>query len=150
MSLVFLRTGVERTDHEAHETLLAEPIGNSLYELKSIPKFITTLNYGDIVKAENDPLTISKVIAPSGYQTFRIVFLKGTNEKVHREVVHSLSKWHAVGELIYIGLYAVSVAPEGDIQAIRGYLSDLKQRKRLLYEPDTPLDHLFLALAENK
>jgi hypothetical protein len=150
MSAVFLKADIVRANGETHETLLAEPLGDDLYELKSIPNLITTLNYDDIVKAVGDPLTITDVVVPSGYQTFRMVFLKGTSKKVHQEVAHSLRRWEATAQLVYEGLYAISVSPDGDIQAVRTYLDELKHRQILLYEPTTPLDQLLLISVENK
>jgi len=148
MNALFLKASSLQANREVHETLLAEPLGKNLYELKSIPTLITSLNYGDIVTAIDDPLRIVEVIVPSGFQTFRIAFLQGTNEIEHREVVYSLRKWQAVAEMVYTSFYAISVAPHGNMQAIRAYLSGLKQRQKLLYEPDTPLDQLLLVIAE--
>lgn len=149
MGAIFLRADVVQANNESHETILAEPLGNDLYELKSIPKLIPKLNYGDIVKAVDDPPTITGVVTPSGYQTFRMAFLKGTSEKVHKEVTFSIRQWQATAEPVYKGLYAVSLAPDGDMQALRAYLAGLKQRQILLYEPDTPLNRLLLVIAEN-
>ena len=149
MNEVVLRARVVLEDRQTQETILAEALGNDLYELRTIPKLIPEFNYGDIVRAAGDPLTINEVVTHSGYQTLRVVFLKGTAEKLHQEVVHSVRKWQARAEMISAGFYAISVAPEGDVEAICTYLSELRQRQILLHEPDTSLSNLLLTVAQN-
>lgn len=146
--LVSLTLEVERPNHHSHATLLAEPLGNDLYEIRTIPILTNALNFGDVVKAvalpSNPTPLITEIVIPSGYRTLRIVFLKSVCEAAQREIIYSLHKWQATHEAICDRFYAISVSPDGDIQAIRAYLDDLKRRKFLIYEPDIPLDKILL------
>jgi len=66
------------------ESLWALPLGNDLYEIRNSPFYAYGLNWGDVVRATTDNLTLKlevrSVVTPSGNKTLRVFFDGALNQ----------------------------------------------------------------------
>jgi hypothetical protein len=147
-NLTLVQISDSQSKRRYQETLLAESMGNDLYEIKSIPRFTNEVNYKDIVRAavlisDTYPI-VSEVVIKSGFRTIRIAFNKIVAEKEQREILYSLQKQQTIHETICEGFYVLNVFPNGNTQSILNYLLGLKNRGYLLFEPDVSLEEILL------
>jgi hypothetical protein len=108
------------------EYLWATTLGRDLYELLNIPFNVYGLNHRDVVRAtahqaHPDP-EIRFVVRRSGHRTLRILFVRGVPRAVELETLGILKPLGVGFEGGGDGLYALDLAPEGDLAAVCGRL----------------------------
>ena len=132
----------------------ARALGNDPYQLDNVPFLAYDLNLGDVVRATPDgpglAPEIRRVVIRSGHRTLRVYFAASVREELRlqllRSLVPSVSFERADGTL-----FALDVAPDGDIDDIRTELDEWVQEGGAEYETcearvdnsfdDKPEDH---------
>lgn len=148
--LVLIKIEHLEVNGNTEETLWAKPLGQDLYEIRSLPKFIENMNALDIVRAIasdfNDQPLVTETVSKSGHETIRFLFLKSSSFN-REDVLRRLRALGAVTEEVGRGFWAVDVDPERDYQKIRDYLSALRVQGVLECELDVGMSGLMRAWA---
>ena len=124
------------------EQLWAEPLGDDLYRIESLPFYAYDVHFRDIIRAvqrapDDELLTVVEVVRPSGYKTLRVMF---DMELPHEEVEHLLGALtarkveyeHSEGYF-----YALNVPPDADYEGVCRMLWSLENAGSLNYETGT-------------
>ena len=92
------------------ESLWASPLGNALFELRSVPFFEYNLNLQDIVRCdESNPIPwVLEVVSRSGQETLRVVFGESADPSFVNETIAAMRERGAVVEPGGNRFYAVS------------------------------------------
>jgi len=124
------------------ESLWALPLGNDLYEIRNSPFYAYGLNWGDVVRATTDNLTLKlevrSVVTPSGNKTLRVFFDGALNQDEQHAVLSSAQNLGFSWERATDCLVAIDVHPESNYQAVCDKLWELEQNGTLAYETCEP------------
>jgi hypothetical protein len=120
------------------EAMWAKPLGEDLFEIRSVPFHAYGLSFGDVVRAA-EPATnrkpmVSAVIRAIGYRTLRIFFAEAVVEASRLELLRSLHDLQASFERATERLFALDVEPEGNYQAVCAHVAKWESDGRLEYE----------------
>jgi hypothetical protein len=120
------------------ESMWAKPLGNNLCQIDNIPFYAYGINYRDIVKVDSSNETkkplVLEVVEPSGYNTLRIVFDKKFDKAQQNKLFEALKDYKADVERASEQYVALSVAPNGDYDAVYDKLTKLEQNGLLEFE----------------
>lgn len=120
------------------ESMWAKPLGDDLYEIHNVPFYAYGLNYFDLVKVDSKDRTkkpiVLKVITPSGYQTFRVVFDETFNRKLQNKLFDEIKQYKAEVERATEKYVAIFIEPDGDYNGIYDKLLALEQKGVLEFE----------------
>jgi len=118
------------------EPLWAKPLGESQYEVRSIPFLADNLNFKDTVDVQassvNQRLYIRKVIRRSGHMTLGIDFFENADEAQRHQILNQLSFMQtryerpAGSEELYA--FAIDIGPQCDPTTIYNYLRTLEEQ----------------------
>lgn len=116
----------------------ALPLGGDLYEIRNTPFYAYGINWGDIVRADNNDPTLKpevrEVVAPSGNKTLRVFLNKELGQAEQDAVLSSLQYLDISWERANDHYVAIDVHPESDYQAVCDKLMELEQDGTLAYE----------------
>jgi hypothetical protein len=146
--LVLIKIKNIEVNGSTEETLWAKPLGQDLFEIRSLPKFVENINARDIVRAiasdsDSQPL-VQKTVSRSGHKTIRFLFLKSSG--LNREdILRRLKALGATLEEVSRGYWAADVDAEGNYQKICNYLSSLSVKGILECELDVGMKGLMQA-----
>lgn len=116
----------------------ALPLGGDLYEIRNTPFYAYGINWGDIVRADNNDPTLKpevrEVVAPSGNKTLRVFLNKELGQAEQDAVLSSLQYLDISWERANAHYVAIDVHPESDYQAVCDKLMELEQEGTLAYE----------------
>jgi len=120
------------------ESLWARPMGDDRYAIENIPFYAYDLNYGDIVEAraaapELKP-SVLRVVERSGHRTIRVFFQDSVTEEERTRHLRSLDDMHVTFERCKERYYALDLAPEASIDAVRDRLDEFAAGGVLEYE----------------
>lgn len=120
------------------ESMWALPLGADLYEIRNTPFYAYGINWGDIVRADNNDPTLKpevrEVVAPSGNKTLRVFLNKELGQAEQDAVLSSLQYLDISWERANDHYVAIDVHPESDYQAVCDKLMELEQEGTLAYE----------------
>lgn len=120
------------------ESMWALPLGGDLYEIRNTPFYAYGINWGDIVRADNNDPTLKpevrEVVAPSGNKTLRVFLNKELGQAEQDAVLSSLQYLDISWERANDHYVAIDVHPESDYQAVCDKLMELEQEGTLAYE----------------
>ncbi len=148
--LVLVKIKNVEVNGSAEETLWAKPLGQDLFEIRSLPKFIENINVRDVVRAiasesDNHPL-VQETVSRSGHKTIRFLFLRAS--RLNREdILRRLKALGVTVEEVGRELWAADVDNREDYQKTYDYLSLLKAQGFIECELDVGMRGLMQAWA---
>jgi hypothetical protein len=101
-------------------------------------------NFGDVVKAiaATPGVHPSVLEKRSGHETLHFAFSQKAPVAERQKILDALKKRQTTPEMVYEDFYTIDVDPQNDYEAICDYLSSLKMRGLLMYEPDIDMQAL--------
>ena len=124
------------------EPLWAEPLGDDLYRLESVPFYAYDVHFRDVVRAvpraSDDELpTVVEVIQPGGYKTLRVMFDMDMLPDEIQHLLGALTDRQVEYEQGQGYFYALNVPPDADYEGVCRMLWSLENAGRLNYETGT-------------
>jgi hypothetical protein len=120
------------------ESIWALSLGGDLYEIRNAPFYAYGINWGDIVRADNNDPTLKpevrEVVAPSGNKTVRVCLNKELCQTDQDAMLSSLQYLDISWERADDYYVAIDIHPEADYQAVCDKLMELEQEGKLEYE----------------
>jgi hypothetical protein len=124
------------------ETIAARALGDDMYELLHVPFYAYDLNRGDHVVAHATSADllpeIDRVVHRSGHRTLRVLFFDAVSPERRIVLLDSLVDLHVSYACATEKYYALDVAPEADIGAVRARLDVYEEDSWLQYETCEP------------
>jgi hypothetical protein len=123
------------------ESFWAEPLGDDLYRLDTIPFYAYDIHYRDVVRAvPQEPgamPTVIEVVRPSGHKTLRVMFEARLSPEEVEHLLESLAGRGVQIERSPDHFYALNVPPDRDYQGICTLLWTQENAGWLNYETGT-------------
>ena len=115
----------------------AKPLGNDLYEIRNSLWHTCELNWGDVVRAvarsEDLKPEFLEVVRRSGHRTLHLFFFEECSPDEKAFILAGLRQWKTSYENSDGLLYALDLAPEGDLEQLCRYLDQYESQEKLSY-----------------
>jgi len=106
----------------ASEVLWALPLGDDRYELRNVPFYAYGMNWGDVVRAVQQPgdehPVVERVEQASGHRTMRVFMDEGVAETRSVAMLETLEQFNATYERHSGGFIAIDIHPDGDVDGV--------------------------------
>jgi hypothetical protein len=130
-----------RDDEVDGESFRAEPLGDDLYRLDTIPFYAYDVHYQDVVRAvtqaDGAPPTVLEVTQPSGHKTLRVLFDGELEADDIQRLLDGLTGRGVQFAHVHGSFYALNVPPDADYQGICTLLWNQENAGWLTYETGT-------------
>lgn len=141
-SLVKIQAEIAGLEGLDGEPLWAEPLGDDLYRIESLPFYAYDVHVRDVVRAvprapdDELPMVVG-VVERSGYKTLRVMFDIELPPDEVQHLLGALTARNVEYEHAQGYFYALNVPPDADYEGVCRMLWSLENAGRLNYETGT-------------
>lgn len=119
------------------ERVWAKPLGDALYEVRSMPWYAYDINWGDVVRCEGmspaDLPIVAEVVRSQGHLTLRVYFEEikdADRERMLDEIVGRGATYENADDM----MYALDLEPDVNSQELLDYLAREEEAGHLAWE----------------
>lgn len=104
------------------ELFFAKPLGNDLYEVRSIPLLADEIDFGDVVRARDDgtdaTLRVVEVVKKSGHRSITVTFESSVTLEQQAVLLSEMKLYRCGYQRGGSHLVILDIEPEGDAERV--------------------------------